>query len=307
MKKIMTIQFLACVIGIACFSGMACSMEKLEEPADKTAIPEAAEEQEIDAMIKNWQEQETVPEELPEEPAAVAPEAAPPEPIASEGSLSSEEYVRLSWEASSHRDLARLNELVDGCVAAYGVQAKVLQAELVGFPERGQEKNYQELNDVGTCLFIKAEAVMNSGETEEAIRQFQRIIEEYPWAQAWDPRGWFWSVAEKSQASIDVLTGKAEEDFVQRTEKVELIKPQIAAKGTVNIVDYSKYGEFQNVGTDKYFYRMKDPDGLSAAIGEGIYPNTGSIYDNPRYKIVKEEGRLEGSHWDFVRTHDLEA
>jgi beta-glucuronidase len=148
---------------------------------------------------------------------------------------------------------------------------------------------------------------MNSGNSEEAVRQFEHIIKEYPWAQAWDPRGWFWSVAEKSQASIDVLTGKAEEDFVQKTEKVKLILPRIQQKGTSKIVDYSKYGEFQNVGTEKYFYRMHDPDGLSAAIGEGIYPNTGAIYDNPRYKVVKEEGRLEGSHWDFIRTHDLEA
>lgn len=220
---------------------------------------------------------------------------------------SSEELVRLSWEASSQRDLKRLNELVGQCVDIYGPRAKALQAGLSGFPPRGQEEKYRELNDVGTCLFIKAEAVMNSGDTQEAIAQFERIIKEYPWAQAWDPRGWFWSVAEKSQASIDVLTGKAEEEFVQRTEKLVLIKPRLLARGRADVVDYTKYGTFQDVGTDKYFYRMRDPEGLAEAVGEGIYPNNGAIYDNPRYKQVKEEGRLEGNHWDFLRTPDLEA
>jgi len=220
---------------------------------------------------------------------------------------SSQKFVSLSWEASGKKDLERLNSLVDQCVEVYSLEAKTLQVQLIDFPLRDQVESYQVLNDVGTCLFIKAEATMNSGQTQEAIAQFEYIIEEYPWAQAWDPRGWFWSVAEKSQASIDVLTGKTEREFKQMAQPIALIKPQIFVKGTAKIIDYTQYGTFENVGNEKYFYRMHDPDGLSAAIGEGIYPNTGTIYNNPRYKIVKEEGRLLGSHWDFVRTHDLEA
>ena len=306
MKKIFAITFMAGVMGTAGLFGLACSMEKLDGSAPDVVVEEKAPER--------------VFEDAPEEGADFATEetAAQEEAVIGEESefeieasfvqrLPSEELIRLSWEASSQRDLDRLNGLVDECINVYGVDAKVQQSQLMDFPERGEEANYKELNDVGTCLFIKAEAVMNSGKSEEAIRQFKSIIDQYPWAQAWDPRGWFWSVAEKSQASINVLTGKAEEDFVQTTEPVELIKPQILEKGKVNIVDYTKYGEFQNVGKEKYFYRMHDPDGLSEAIGEGIYPNTGAIYDNPRYKIIKKEGRLEGKHWDFIRTHDLEA
>ena len=306
MKKIFVITFMAGVMGTAGLFGLACSMEKLDGSAPDVVVEEKAPER--------------VFEDAPEEGADFATEetAAQEEAVIGEESefeieassvqrLPSEELIRLSWEASSQRDLDRLNGLVDECINVYGVDAKVQQSQLMDFPERGEEANYKELNDVGTCLFIKAEAVMNSGKSEEAIRQFKSIIDQYPWAQAWDPRGWFWSVAEKSQASINVLTGKAEEDFVQTTEPVELIKPQILEKGKVNIVDYTKYGEFQNVGKEKYFYRMHDPDGLSEAIGEGIYPNTGAIYDNPRYKIIKKEGRLEGKHWDFIRTHDLEA
>ena len=39
--------------------------------------------------------------------------------------------------------------------------------------------------------------------------QFKNIIAQYPWAQCFDPsRGAYWSVAEKSQSSIDVMEGK---------------------------------------------------------------------------------------------------
>lgn len=270
-----------CLVFCACISGVSFSMEKLEKVDVETVIDEKT--------------------------VTLVEEAAQPALDTVAAVIASEELVRLSWEASNKRELIRLDELVDQCVTIYGNKAKELQEHLISFPTVSQKEEFAPLNDVGTCLFIKAEAVMNSGRSKEAVEQFEYIIAEYPWAQAWDPRGWFWSVAEKSQASIDVLTGKAEDDFVQRTERIELIKPQLVSKGTSKIIDYTKYGEFQNVGREKYFYRMHDPDGLSAAIGEGIYPNTGAVYDNPRYKIVKKEGRLEGSHWDFVRTHDLEA
>ncbi|MCK5178571.1 MAG: hypothetical protein KAR32_03505, partial [Candidatus Omnitrophica bacterium] len=313
MKRIFAVTCIAGMIGAAGLSGLACSMEKLDAEAPEAAV----EDKTAASVVEGVPEEAFVPVEetaVWEEAAVIEEEedrefefeiAAPADP--SEEQLPSEELVRLSWEASSQREIKRLNEFVGQCLRVYGAQAKAQQSQLTDFPERGQEEQYKALNDVGTCLFIKAEAVMNSGKSKKAIKEFKRIIKEYPWAQAWDPRGWSWSVAEKAQASIDVLTGKAEDDFVQQIHPVELIKPRILAKGKVNIVDYTKYGEFQNVGKEKYFYRMHDPEGLAEAVGEGIYPNTGAIYDNPRYKIVKGAGRLDGEHWDFVRTHDLEA
>ena len=219
--------------------------------------------------------------------------------------ISSKELVRLAWETSSKQDLERLNQLVDQCVESYGEEAKKLEQLLTDFPPRGDEEIYNTLNDVATCLFIRAEALMNTGRTEEAVAEFQHIIGTYKWAQAWDPRGWYWSVAEKSQASIDVLTGKEEEEI--EPVKVRRTKPKLHTKSTEKIVDYTQYGKFAGVGTAQYRYSIADLEGLAAAVGEGIYPNTNAIYNNPRYKEVKEEGRLEGSHWDFVNNEDLEA
>jgi len=217
-----------------------------------------------------------------------------------------EEFVRLSWEASHQGKLKKLDKLVDECLSLYEEEAKTLHASLSNFPPRGKEKDYQALNDVATVLFIKAEALMNYGKTDQAITLFKEIIENYEWAQAWDPRGWFWSVAEKSQASIDVMTGNViEEEFVP-TKGLQTL-PQLHQPGTKKIIDYTRYGHFINVGTSQYKYVVDDPKGLSEAVGEGIYPNTGAVLKNPGYKKAKKEGRLEGSHWDFVYSDDLEA
>ncbi|MCL2143999.1 MAG: hypothetical protein FWH43_00675 [Endomicrobia bacterium] len=77
--------------------------------------------------------------------------------------------------------------------------------------------------------------------------------------------------------------------------------------GTDEWVDYEKYGEFQNIGTDKYRYAVKDSEALRAASGEGIFPNTQSVYESPEYKKLAEENKLDGLHWNFVNTDDFQA
>lgn len=218
----------------------------------------------------------------------------------------SQEYVQKAWELSSQKDMPALEKWVDACVEDYGEQALAQQKGLTSFPDRASSKNYQKLNDVGTCLFIRAEAYMNTGQTEKAVEAFDHIIREYKWAQAWDPRGWYWSIVEKSQASIDIITGNMEGDEFIPDTTVQT-KPVLHTLPEEPVVDYNKYGDFTRVGSQRYRYLIKDMKGLKAAVGEGIYPNTSDIYDNPRYKIVKKEGRLEGSHWDFVNVDDLEA
>lgn len=221
--------------------------------------------------------------------------------------LPSSEYVRLAWAASGQRNYDRLDELVSACLAHYQNEADLLQAELVDFPDRKESEKYQALNDVGTCLFIQAEAVMNQGKTQEAIKKFEYIIERYPFSQSWDPRGWYWSVKEKSEASIDVLTGNVQDAPEIAIEDIIRTLPYIHTKGTEDVIDYTKYGEFRNVGKKGYQYVIKDMPGLAKAVGEGIYPNSSSIFKNPRRKIVREEGRLSGTHWDHIHTEDLEA
>ena len=77
--------------------------------------------------------------------------------------------------------------------------------------------------------------------------------------------------------------------------------------GTEEVVDWTKYGKFLNVGTKDYHYQIIDQQGLVAALGEGIYPNIADVYKDPGYKKALKAGRLKGSHWDFVNTTDLQA
>lgn len=80
---------------------------------------------------------------------------------------------------------------------------------------------------------------------------------------------------------------------------------KLASSSTAKIVTYSKYGKFQGVGTKDYKYTIKDYRGLAKAVGEGIYPNK-KVYQDPIYKKLLKQGKLEGSPWEFVAGPDYE-
>ena len=172
---------------------------------------------------------------------------------------------------------------------------------------RDEIQAVQILNDVATAYFIQAESLMRQEKIEEAKKAFKAIIDGYYYAQAWDQRGWYWIIADTAKQSIKKIeTGSIElEKKVQVSQlptKVILYEP-----GKETFIDYTKYGEFLNAGTKDYQYIVKDQEGLSQAVGEGIHPNTTSIRWDPEYKKAVKEKRLVGSHWDFVHSPDLEA
>lgn len=78
------------------------------------------------------------------------------------------------------------------------------------------------------------------------------------------------------------------------TEPLKLAEP-----GTGKIIDYSKYGDFQNIGTDKFLYRIKDRKGLAQASAEGVDPNR-AVFQDPSFLQVKNAGQIKGAHWDYT-------
>ena len=219
----------------------------------------------------------------------------------------SAEIVRLSWQAATQGDLKAISALADQILKIYGAQAKKLSSQLNSFPSRDKVGDYKVMSDVATTLFIKAETLMHKGQNDEATAEFKQIIVRYPWAQCFDPsRGSYWSVAEKSQDSIDVMHGK-NPLVAAPLKKAPKTSPDLAFPGTEDIVDWSKYGNFLNVGTNHFHYQITDPKGLVQALGEGIYPNIGDVYRDPGYKKALKAGRLIGDRWDFVNTPDLQA
>ncbi len=82
---------------------------------------------------------------------------------------------------------------------------------------------------------------------------------------------------------------------------------EIATPGKEFPVNYSKYGEFKNVGTQDYEYMMSDDMGLSEAVGEGVFPDNFTIYSDPAYQKLVASRRLIGSRWEYASGPDIQA
>ena len=223
--------------------------------------------------------------------------------------LSSSDLIARAWQAHGRRDAQTTLKYTQQCIDLYKDEADRIEVSLKTMPKNKKEIDAaQVLNDVACAYFIQAETYLRQNKNEEAKKTFQFIIDKYPYAQSWDQRGWYWSIAEVSRQSINKMeTGSIELEkekpkVSQLATKISLYDP-----GKEDFVDYEKYGEFKNVRTKDYKYIIKDQEGLSAAIGEGIYPNTTSVRWDPEYNKALKGKRLEGSHWDFVHSPDLEA
>jgi len=112
-----------------------------------------------------------------------------------------------AWEALAADDFDSLKAYVDKCIELYQDEAKKMQNSLTEYPWESKEKifSYWALNDVGTVLFIQGEAYKKSGEISKAKDVYKRLVDEYYYAQCWDPNGWFWKPAEAAQQKIDEL------------------------------------------------------------------------------------------------------
>lgn len=227
---------------------------------------------------------------------------------AQEGLVSSE-LIQRAWEAHGRMDIEATFKYTQECIDLYRDVADKQQALLKTLPKNKDEiEANKELNDVATAYFIQAEAYMRQEKLDEAKRIFQLIIDKYYYAQAWDPRGWYWQVAEAAKQSIKKIeTGTTE---LEKKKQVSQIPTKIVLYDPGKedlIVNYKKYGEFQNIGTKDYKYIIKDQEALSLAVGEGVFPNTTSVRRDPAFKKAQKEKRLEGSVWDFLQSPDLEA
>ncbi len=221
---------------------------------------------------------------------------------------SSGELINKAWEAHGKRDIEATAKLTQQLIDLYKDEADKEQAGLKALPKSKDEiQAVAALNDVATAYFIQAESYMRQEKIPEAKQLFQLIIDKYPYAQAWDQRGWFWSLklaAEQSIKKIEI--GSIE---IEKKKKVSQLvtKINLYDTGIEDFVNYAKYGEFKNVGTKDYRYVITDQKGLIAAVGEGIYPNSASVRRNPAFKKALKEKRLEGDMWDFIHSPDLEA
>ncbi len=225
-----------------------------------------------------------------------------------EEKLSSGDLIVKAWEAHGKRDIEAVFKYTQQCIDLYKGEADTLQASLRALPKSKDEiEAVQVLNDAATAYFIQAESLMRQEKTGEAKNVFKLIIDKYYYAQAWDQRGWYWQLAEAAKQSIKKIESGSIE--LEKKKQVSQIPTSIVLydPGKEDFINYGKYGEFKNIGTKEYQYIIKDQEGLSTAVGEGIYPNTTSVRWDPEFKKAQKEKRLEGSQWDFMHSPDLEA
>jgi len=235
---------------------------------------------------------------------------------------SSGELIVKSWQVHGIKDephFALTQQYTQQLIDLYKDEADRQQASLNNLPQ-GKEKilAVSSLNDVGTAYFIQGECFRDQAKNEEAVKAFKVVLEKYCYAQAWDPRGWYWSVAKASRESIVKLNPKeplpkacpgTEVKKEEEKKRVSQTPTKIVLydAGKEDFIRYEKYGEFKNGGTKDYQYIIKDQEGLMQAAGEGVYPNSLSVRWDPEFKKAQKEKRLEGLHWDFVHSPDLEA
>ncbi len=126
------------------------------------------------------------------------------------GDYSSSYIVSQAWRALRDGDFELVLAYCDKVTELYEDKAKEMQASLTEYPWESKDKifSYWALNDVGTAYYIKGEALKKMGKVEEAKKAYQKVVDEFFYAQCWDPQGWFWKPAEAAQQALDELDVK---------------------------------------------------------------------------------------------------
>jgi len=124
------------------------------------------------------------------------------------GDYTSSFIATQAWKALEKNDLASVTAYTDKVLELYAEKAKEMQNSLTEYPWQSREVifNYWALNDVGAALYIRGEALKRAGKSKEAKIVLKRLVDEFFYAQCWDPQGWFWKPAEAAQQTLNELS-----------------------------------------------------------------------------------------------------
>jgi hypothetical protein len=124
------------------------------------------------------------------------------------GDHRSETLTTKAWDAYGSRNFDDALAYSGKTVELYEVEAKAMQAALKELPRRESKEDTAKrwaLNDVGTSLFIKGEILLKQGNKKAAKEAFDMLVKEFPFAQCWDPKGWFWKPADAAKKRLAEL------------------------------------------------------------------------------------------------------
>lgn len=69
-------------------------------------------------------------------------------------------------------------------------------------------------------------------------------------------------------------------------------------------INLARFGRFRNVGTNEFYYEMKDTEGLRNATPEGVHPNQSAVLKNGLYQKMKIAGLLKKNYWKALQSGD---
>lgn len=119
------------------------------------------------------------------------------------GDSSSETLTVKAWKALAEKKYPELFAYTSRCVELYADEAKRMNGEMTDYEPSATAAQKWALNDVGTCLFIKGEAYVNLERYPEAVKAYRAVVDDYKYAQCWDPKGWYWRPAEVAEKKAE--------------------------------------------------------------------------------------------------------
>lgn len=166
---------------------------------------------------------QNVPAAAPaQEPVAPANQIIPePAPVGvyNYGDYRSETLTIKAWQALSDRDLNAVLAYTNKCISLYSAEASKMQKSLSEY-STGDQKifSYWALNDVATCLYIQGEALRRVKRMDEAKAAFNRIINEFSYAQTYDVnKKTFWKPVDGANDSLYMIDNNLDLNYGDMT------------------------------------------------------------------------------------------
>ena len=126
--------------------------------------------------------------------------AASAAPALDMGDSASSTITGKGWDALNAKNYDTAIAYADKCIEMYGTKAVEMQKALTAAPtDKDQVFQQWALNDVGTCYFIKGQALEAQGKKKDAAAAYKYLADNLAFAQCWDPKGWFWKPADAAR------------------------------------------------------------------------------------------------------------
>ena len=107
-----------------------------------------------------------------------------------------------AWESLNAKDEKGVLLFTDKCIELYEDEAKSQAVNLIEFPKGSTIDTFKIMNDVAACYFIRGEFFKYNKNWSGATQAYQTLIDYFPFAKYWDPRGWYWNPAEIAKDEI---------------------------------------------------------------------------------------------------------